>query len=403
MSANGITFVGMDAHKKAINLAMLLPGERLPVEWQVANEPAAIRRLAKKLVREAPGEVRCCYEAGPCGYALQRELHQAGGVVCEVVAPSLTPVKPGEHIKTDRRDARKLAELFRGGLLTEVHAPTADQEAVRDLSRCREDAQEDLTRSRQRMSKFLLRRALIFRVSKRAWGVLHRQWLRGLTFEHAADQAVFGDYLLAIEQLEERVRTLDAQLAAAAEQEPYREPVAWLRCFRGIDTVTAITLVAELHDFRRFRTARELMAYLGLVPSEYSSGNSRHRGAITKAGNCHARRVLVEAAWHYRHRSKSSATLRRRRQGQPARVIALADRAQERLCRRYRHLVERGKPTPKVVVAIARELVGFLWAVWAGLEVGARSGASRGQLKTTAPESRKATIVALEAPTEAVS
>jgi len=358
---DGITFVGMDAHKKAINVAMLLPATSQPVEWQVANEPAAIRRLAKRLAREAPGEVRCCYEAGPCGYALQRELEAGGGIICEVVAPSLIPVKPGDRIKTDRKDARKLAEMQRGDLLTVVHPPTADEESVRDLCRCREDAQEDLTRARQRMGKFLLRRALIFTVSKRAWGKLHRQWLRGLTFDRATDQAVFGDYLLAIEQLEERVLTLASKLTEAAQQDPYREPVAWLRCFRGIDTVTAITLVAELHDFRRFRSARELMAYLGLVPSEYSSGDSRHRGSITKAGNGHARRVLVETAWHYRHRSKSGETLRRRREGQPARVIALADRAQERLCRRYRYLVERGKPTPKVVVAIARELVGFLW------------------------------------------
>jgi len=362
VSANGITFVGMDAHKQAINVAMLLPGARQPAEWQVANEPAAIRRLAKKLEREAPGEVRSCYEAGPCGYALQRQLEAAAGVVCEVVAPSLIPVKPGERIKTDRRDARKLAELLRADLLTVVHAPTVDEESVRDLSRCREDAQQDLSRARHRMGKFLLRRALVFRVGKTAWGKLHRQWLRGLCFDHAADQGVFGDYLLAIEQLEERVRTLEAQLAEAAQRDPYREPVGWLRCFRGIDTVTAITLVAELHDFRRFRSARELMAYLGLVPSEYSTGDSRHRGSITKTGNRHARRVLVETAWHYRHRAKSGESLRQRRQGQPARVIALADRAQERLSRRFRYLLERGKPPQKVVVAVARELVGFLWA-----------------------------------------
>src|SRR5881628_2926916 len=155
MSVNGITFVGMDAHKKAINVAMLLPGVKQPVEWQVANEPAAIRRLAKRLEREAPGEVRCCYEAGPGGYVLQRELEAAGGVICEVIAPSLIPVKPGERIKTDRRDARKLAEMLKGDLLTEVHAPSIEEEATRDLSRCREDAQEDLGRARQRMGKFL--------------------------------------------------------------------------------------------------------------------------------------------------------------------------------------------------------------------------------------------------------
>jgi len=400
VSEHGITFVGMDAHKKAINVAMLLPGAHQPIEWQVANEPAAIRRLAKKLEREAPGEVRSCYEAGPCGYALQRELEAAAGIICEVVAPSLIPVKPGERIKTDRRDARKLAELQRANLLTVVHPPTTDEESMRDLCRCREDAQEDLTRSRQRMGKMLLRRGLVFRVCKKAWGKLHRQWLRGLSFEHVADQAVFGDYLLAIEQLEERVRTLEAQLTEAAERDPYREPVGWLRCFRGIDTVTAITLVAELHDFRRFGSARELMAYLGLVPSEYSSGASRHRGSITKTGNRHARRVLVETAWHYRHRSKSGETLRRRREGQPARVIALADRAQERLCRRYRHLVERGKPTPKVVVAIARELVGFLWAA---LVPAVSSQESVSDARPVTQKSRTSTIVAQRAPTDAVS
>ncbi len=378
MSADGITFVGMDAHKKAINVAMLLPGAR-PVEWQVANESAAIRRLAKKLVREAPGEVRCCYEAGPCGYALQRELEAAGGVICEVVAPSLIPVKPGERIKTDRRDAHKLAELLRADLLTVVHAPTADEESVRDLSRCREDAQEDLGRARQRMGKFLLRRALVFWVSKKAWGKLYRQWLRGLTFEHSADAAVFGDYLLAIEQLEERVRTLEGKLTEAAQRDPYREPVGWLRCFHGIDTVTAITLVAELHDFRRFRSARELMAYLGLVPSEYSSGASRHRGSITKAGNLHARRALVETSWHYRHRVKLGDSLRRRRRGQPARVIALADRAQQRLSRRFRHLLERGKPPQKAVVAVARELVGFLWAALVPITVSERPAGQQPQ------------------------
>ncbi len=283
-------------------------------------------------------------------------------MICEVVAPSLIPFKPGERIKSDRRDARKLAELLRAGLLTEVHAPTQDEEAVRDLCRCREDAREDLTRVRHRMSKFLLRRGCTYNLTRKAWGRLHRQWLRGLKFERAADQAIFDDYLLAIEQVEERLCSLDARLGSIAEQEPYREPVAWLRCFRGIDTTTALSLVAELHDFRRFTSARALMAYLGLVPSEHSSGEGRRRGAITKTGNRHVRRLLVETAWHYRHRPTVGLTLRRRRHGQPARVIALADRAQQRLCRRYARMAARGKPHNKIVVAIARELVGYLWA-----------------------------------------
>jgi transposase len=186
--------------------------------------------------------------------------------------------------------------------------------------------------------------------------------LRGIRFDQTADQAVFDDYLLAVEQLEARAANLESQLAAICEHDPYREPVAWLRCFRGIDTVTAITIVAELHDPRRFQSPRDLMAYLGLVPSEQSTGERRRRGAITKAGNGHVRRVLIEAAWHYRHRPSVGVKLRQRRHGQAPRVIAIADRAQQRLCRRYHRLTERGKPPNKVVVAVARELVGFIWA-----------------------------------------
>ena len=361
MSTNGITFVGMDAHKKAINVAMLLPGQNEPVEWQLANEPAAIRRLAKKLTLKAPGEVRCCYEAGPCGYVLQREL-EAGGVICEVVAPSLIPVKPGERIKTDRRDARKLARSLRSDDLTAVHPPTTADEAVRDLCRCREDARKDLHRARHRLDTYLLRRACLYTLTRRRWGQPYRTWLSSLKFEHAADQVTFEDYVRTIEQAEERLRRLDERLAAAAEQDPYREPVGWLRCFRGIDTVTAIAVVAELHDFRRFRTARALMAYLGVVPSEHSSGERQHRGSITKAGNRHVRRLLVEAAWHYRHRPHVGPILRRRRSAQPHGIIAIADRAQDRLFHRFRDLTTRGKPPHKAVVAVARELVGFIWA-----------------------------------------
>jgi transposase len=362
VSTQGITYVGMDAHKKAINVAMLLPGQREPVEWQVANEPAAVRRLARKLEREAPGEVRCCYEAGPCGYVLQRQLEDAGGVICEVVAPSLIPVKPGERIKTDRRDARKLAKHLRSDELTVVHPPTSADEAVRDLCRCREDARKDLHRARHRLDTFLLRRACLYTLTRRRWGQPYRAWLGSLRFEHAADQVTFEDYVRTIEQAEERLRRLDEQLVLVAEQDPYRDPVSWLRCFRGIDTMTAVTVVAELHDFRRFQTARALMAYLGLVPSEHSSAERQRRGAITKAGNIHVRRLLIEAAWHYRHRPHVGVGMRQRRKGQPDRIIASADRAQERLCHRFRTLTARGKTPNKAVVAVARELVGFVWA-----------------------------------------
>jgi transposase len=273
----------------------------------------------------------------------------------------LIPRKPGERIKTDRRDARKLGELLAGGQLTEVHSPTPEAESVRDLSRAREDAKEDQTRARHRLSKFLLRRGLIFGPG-RTWGQAHQRWLRGLRLDHPADQATFDNYCLALDQAQERLRMIETQLVEWSQMQPYATPVAWLRCFHGIDTTTAMTLVSELHDFRRFRKPRALMAYLGLVPGEHSSGDRTRRGGITKTGNVHARRVLVESAWHYRHPARVSATLRKRREGQPARVIALADRAHQRLSRRYRRMTARGKPSSKIVVAVARELVGFLWA-----------------------------------------
>lgn len=361
MSTNGITWVGLDAHKKSIHVAMLLPGREEPVCWQEAHEETAVRRLARKLIREAPGEVRSCYEAGPLGYALQRAL-EAQGMICEVVAPALIPIKPGERIKTDGRDARKLAELLRAGLLTEVQAPNEADEALRDLCRGRDSVRQDLMRARHRMSKFLLRRGYRYHETLCHWGVRHMAWLRPLQFEQAAAQAIFDHYLLTIDHLHERLRQVDAHLEVFGGQAPYREPVAWLRCFRGIDTVTAVNLVAELHDFRRFRSARALMAYLGLVPSECSSGEQRRQGNITRTGNRHVRRLLVEAAWHHRHRPMLSQPLRKRREGQPAHVIAIADRAQERLHARFVRMTRRGIHYNKVVVAMARELVGFLWA-----------------------------------------
>ena len=370
MKKENITYVGLDAHKNSIQVTMLLPGRQGPTEWGVVNEPGAVRRMVKKVLREGGEETEFCYEAGPCGYALQRQIQKLGGS-CAVVAPGLIPVKPGDRIKTDRRDARKLAELFRAGLLTKVHPPKVEEEAVRDLCRCREDARADLLRCRHRMGKMLLRRGILWEGGKKAWGMKHREWMRGLVFEHASDKAVFEDYLLAIEQLEARLQTLDARLEEAAQSAPYREPVGWLRCFRGIDTLTAMTIVSELHDFRRFQSPRDLMAYLGLVPSEHSSGEKRHLGKITKAGNSHVRHVLVEAAWHYRHPARIGTVLQKRREGQPGRVIAIADKAAQRLHRRFWKMTLRGKPAGKVVIAVARELSGFVWAALYPCAVGA--------------------------------
>ena len=353
------TYVGIDAHKKDLFVAMLVGTGATPVTWQVANEPAAVRRLVKKLEREAPGAVHVCYEAGPCGYALQRQMTTAR-VACQVIAPALIPRKPGERIKTNRRDARKLVELHRAGLLTEVRPPTPEDEAVRDLCRARDDAREDLQRARHRLGKLLLRRGLHY--PGRNWTRAHRTWIDTLTWPQAAERVVIEDYLLAIDHVEARLLELDAQLTNIADSAPYRERVGWLRCFRGIDTLTAILMLAELHDFRRFQSPRALMAYLGLVPGEDSSGEKQRRGRITRTGNTLVRRLLVEMAWHYQHRPGVGIALTRRRQGQPGRVIAIADKAQQRLCRRFRRLAEQHKPAPKIAVAIARELAGFLWA-----------------------------------------
>lgn len=355
------TFVGLDVHKDEIAVAVIQLGAEEVKQWKLRNEPQAVRRLGRRLFRESDGSVLCVYEAGPCGYGIQRQL-QGLGIATEVVAPSLIPVKPGERIKTDRRDAVKLARLARGGNLTFVHPPSESDEAVRDLCRCREDAVQDRTRSRHRLSKMLLRRGLVFRLGRK-WTQRHRQWLRSLSFEDLPSRVVFEDYLSAIEQLEERIATLNARLEELSQQEPYRERVGWLRCFRGIETVGAMTILAELHDFRRFTDPRRLMAYLGLVPSEHSSGNRTRRGAITKTGNSHARRILVEAAWHSRHRPAVGRRLKLRREGQPQRICALADKAQRRLHQRFHRLVlGSGKPSQKAVVAITRELAGFLWA-----------------------------------------
>jgi transposase len=353
------TYVGIDAHKKDLFIAMLIGTEEKPLTWQLANEPNAVRRLVRKLERESPGPVRVFYEAGPCGYALQRQV-TTSRVTCDVVAPALIPRKPGERVKTNRRDARKLAELGRAGLLTTVQPPTPEDEAVRDLARARDDAREDLQRCRHRLGKLLLRRGLHY--AGRNWTRAHREWIHSITWTHAAERVVVDDYLLAIDHTEARLLELDARLSEIAETDPYREPVGWLRCFRGIDTLTAMLILAELHDFRRFAAAPALMAYLGLVPGEDSSGEKHRRGRITRTGNALVRRLLVEVAWHYQHRPAVGVALARRRKGQPGRVIAIADKAQQRLCRRFRKLAAEHKPAPKIAVAIARELAGFVWA-----------------------------------------
>ena len=353
------TYVGIDAHKRELHLAMLMGASDQLVRWTCPNEPRAVERLCRKLHRDAPGVIECCYEAGPTGYALHRQLtHEQ--IRCHVIAPSMIPRKPGDRVKTDRRDAAKLAHFLRAGLLTDVQPPTIADEAVRDLCRARDHARSDLMRCRHRLGKLLLRRGLIF--PRRNWTAAHREWLRRLDWPEPADRHVVGDYHLAIEQIQARLREIDRLLEQLAVTPRYAAAVAALRCFRGIETVSAMTLLAELHAFSRFPHPRALMAYVGLVPSENSTGDQRRPGAITKTGNILVRRILVEIAWHYRHLPWVSASARRRRAGQSPAIVAIATKAEQRLCHRYRRLCGRGKPKPMIAIAIARELTGFLWA-----------------------------------------
>ncbi len=384
-----ITWVGIDAHKKTLVVAVRQPGTNSAEEFQIANEERAIRKLVRKLEADASGrEIRICYEAGTCGYALQRRLESSGKVVCEVIAPSLIPRKPGERIKTDRRDARKLAELYAADLLTTVKPPTPAQEAIRDLCRCREAVRADLGRCRHRLIKMLVRRGFVFTSTSGLWSDAHRRWLATITFEDAIDDVVFAEYRLAIEQAERRLHAIDSEIEKAAQLPLYRKHVAWLRCFRGIDTTTAMIFVAELHGIERFESPRSLAAYLGLVPSLYASGDSERRGTITKTGNGHIRRALVQASWQYRHRAYVGPSLRARQKGQPERVLTISDEAQRRLTGRYRRLAARGKHHNKIVIAIARELVGFLWAALRDDHELARHGArnsARLEVPTRAP------------------
>jgi transposase len=355
------TYVALDTHKKEHQIAMRVGGEDQVRQWTVQNRVEDIRRMVRKIRKQAPGPIEFCYEAGPCGFAIQRQIESLGEK-CRVIAPSLIPRKPGERIKTNRRDACKLLEYQRAGMLTEVYPPTAQEEAVRDLCRCRESVLEDLKRARHRLLKYLLRHGFHYLEGKH-WTQRHFRWLRALKFEDKLEELVFSEYLSEVNRQQDRREFLEKELALVGQEEPYREGVALLRCFHGIDTVTAMVVVSELFGFERFNEPRQFMSYLGLIPSEHSSGEKTRHGGITKTGNKRVRRVLVEAAWHYRHKPAVGIILKARRKGQPDWVIQHADRARKRLYRKYWRLVKKGKPSQQAVVAVARELAGFLWGV----------------------------------------
>jgi transposase len=353
-----ITHVALDDSKRVIVAGILKADAAVPDVREIPNDPHHLRRLFERLLREGP--VRACYEAGVSGYDLYRQL-VALGVDCVVLAPALTPRRPGERIKTDHRDATKLVRLFRAGELTAIHVPTEREESVRDLTRCRDDVRAEIVRWRHRVLKFLARHGRVYHAG-RNWSQRHWEWIRAQQFADRTLDYTLSVSLDALEQALRRRSDLDHAIEALADAPPYRAAVGALRCFRGLGTLSAMILIAEVVDFQRFRRPRQLMAYLGLVPSEYSSGDRHRRGSLTKAGNTHARRVLVEAAWHYRHRPALSTRLAQHTAGQPAGAVAEAWRAQQRLHRRYRHLIGHGKRPTVAVTAVARELVGFVWA-----------------------------------------
>jgi transposase len=355
-----MTHVGLDVHKASIAIAKLRPSSDTPLVWEIPNDPKAIKKVFGKMLGEV-AELRCCYEAGPCGFEVQRQL-EAMGIECVVVAPSLIPRKPGDRIKTDRRDAVKLARLDRARELTPIHVPTSDEEAVRDLVRAREDVRKDLAAARHRLANFLLRHGRIFREATN-WTIQHRRWLDSQSFERPSEKLAFDHYLAAVAHQDACRAHLEKEIAAVAAQPPFAENVEKLTCLRGIATLSAMVLLTEIQDFRRFKHPRELMAYLGLVPSEHSSGATIRRGGITKTGNSHARRILVEAAWHYCRPPAASHRVHHSLKGQPAARVAVARKAQARLHKRYLRLVGRGKSRQVAVVALARELCGFVWTM----------------------------------------
>lgn len=354
-------YVGLDVHKDTIAVAVAQVGRGEPMyRGEIANTPTAIKRLMHKLSPD--GEVLgVCYEAGPTGYGIYRQIRQLGHD-CIVVAPGLIPRKATDRIKTDRRDALTLARLHRAGELTPVWVPGDEQEAMRDLTRAREDLKAIERTARQRLGAFLLRHGHVY-TGKSRWTQAHFRWLERVAMPTPVQQIVLQEYLDTVREAQQRVAALTEQMRRALEAWSLRPVVEALMALRGVSLITAMTTLAELGDITRFDSPSQLMAYLGLVPSEHSSGNTKHRGSITKTGNRHVRRVLVEAAWAYRFPARKSEVIQRRAERTAPEVQAIAWRAQKRLCARYRHLIHAGKNTPVATTAVARELAGFIWAI----------------------------------------
>jgi transposase len=356
-------YVGLDVHKETIDVTVYKENDPRPYcEKRIPNRDTSIKKLFKGIMKT--GSAVACYEAGCMGFTLQRTLERLG-VTAVIAAPGKMPRRSSERVKTDRRDARTLATYLRNGDIEAIRIPTEDEEVVRDYLRGREDVRLDLARTKQRLHKFLLRHGYVYE-SVRYWTGRHEKWLRSLEFKNPLMKETFDEYHMRVQELEGKLRMMDKRVEEIALSEQYSSRVKKLRCFKGIDFLTALTLVVEVGDFKRFKSAEAFMAFLGLVPREYSSGGKRRQGGITKSGNTHVRRLLMESSWHYRYSAPPSKQLMERRYGQPADLIVYADRAMKRLQHKFFKLVLRGKTSQVAVTAVARELAGFVWGMMAG-------------------------------------
>lgn len=354
-------YVGLDVHKSTIAVAVAEAGfSEVRYHGEIPNTPEQITKTLSKL-SSSGAKLSVCYEADPCGYEVYRQLTDRG-IDCMVVAPSMIPRKPGDRVKTDRRDSQMLARLHRAGELTAVWVPSADQEALRDLVRARADFVLLQTQARQRLNAFLLRHGKRFS-GKSKWTQAHFRWLEAIKCGFPVQQIVLQEYIDAVTHMQKRIKTLDRQIELVGNESTLKPLIQNYMALRGISRLTATALAAELGDLTRFDSAPQLMAYLGLVPSEHSSGSSKVRGGITKTGNGYMRRLLTEAAWTYRHLARKSACLQRRAEQTPESIQDIAWKAQQRLCARYRGYIQRGKVSVQACTAVARELAGFIWAI----------------------------------------
>jgi transposase len=353
----GAIHLGMDTSRNTIVVGVLMPGEEIPAVDRILNDEEPVRRLVGRF--PGRGLLRACYEAGPGGYDLYRLLTSMG-VACDVVAPSLIPKGGSDKVKTDRRDAVRLARLHRAGELTPIRVPAPAEEAVRDLARVRSAVVADRKRAQQRLTAMLMRHGRVWRNTY--WTQAHRAWIGAQSFDEPALTTVLAHYRATLDTRQTELACIESELAPWARQEPLAGAVARLCCYRGIAELTALTLAAEVVDWRRFPSARAFMGYTGLVPAEYSSGQRTWRGHITKAGSGPVRTALIESAWAYRFQPAIGVTLRGRQQGAAPETIARSWKAQRRLHGKYRAMTGRGKAAPEAITAIARELAGFVWA-----------------------------------------